>query len=74
MARDVSFLDSPGLLNSGKFEEMMQQAENQSKLAQRLGLPLTWHVADARIAQFLRKEFESRGWSNLTVHHTSLAR
>ncbi|WP_235216770.1 hypothetical protein [Archangium violaceum] len=44
--------------------------ENQSKLAQQLGLPLTWHVADARIAQFLRKEFESRGWKNISVRHT----
>ncbi|WNG52978.1 hypothetical protein F0U60_46835 [Archangium minus] len=55
---------------SGKFNEMMQQAENQSKMAQQLGMPLTWHVADAKVADFLRKEFARNGWKNTTVIHT----
>ncbi|WP_245591761.1 Tox-REase-5 domain-containing protein [Cystobacter fuscus] len=56
--------------NSGKFDEMMNQAERQKRRAQQKGLPLTWHVADANVAQFLRKEFEKRGWNNTTVRHT----
>jgi hypothetical protein len=60
--------------NSGKFNEMMEQAKNQSKMAQRLGLPVTWHVADAEVAEFLREEFEGSGWNNITVRHTPPAR
>ncbi len=56
--------------NSGKFDEMMEQARKQSKMAQQVGLPLTWHVADANVAKFLRREFERRGWNNTTVIHT----
>ena len=59
--------------NSGKFDEMMNQAERQSKLAQRLGLPVTWHVADEKVSEFLRKEFKRRGLNNTTVHHTRAA-
>jgi hypothetical protein len=61
-------------VNSGKFEQMMRQAEEQSKLAQRVGLPLTWHVADAKVVEFLREEFKNRGLSNTTVRHTRPAR
>ncbi|WP_309895999.1 Tox-REase-5 domain-containing protein [Archangium sp.] len=57
-------------VNSGKFDEMMNQAENQAKKAQLLGLPVTWHVADAQIAKHLRKIFKNRGWNNITVRHT----
>jgi len=60
--------------NSGKFKEMMEQARKQSKAAQQLGLPLTWHVADAKVAEFLRKEFEVMGWNNIDVRHTPPAR
>ncbi|KFA88597.1 Tox-REase-5 domain-containing protein, partial [Archangium violaceum] len=60
--------------NSGKFDQMMEQAERQSKLAQQLGLPVVWHVADAKVAEFLRQEFTRRKWNNTTVHHTPLAR
>jgi hypothetical protein len=55
-------------MNSGKFNEMMRQANRQSKMAQHLGLPLTWHVADAKVAEFLREEFKSRGWDNIVRH------
>jgi hypothetical protein len=60
--------------NSGKFDEMMRQAEGQSKMAERVGLPLTWHVADANVTKFLREIFENRGWNNITVIHTRPAR
>ena len=60
--------------NSGKFDQMLEQARNQSQLAQHLGLPLTWHVADAAVAKFLHEIFEDRGWSNITVRHTRPAR
>ncbi|WNG22518.1 hypothetical protein F0U63_45580 [Cystobacter fuscus] len=56
--------------SSGKFDEMMSQAERQKRRAQHKGLPLIWHVADAKVAQFLSKEFEKRGWNNTTVRHT----
>ncbi|WPB75572.1 Tox-REase-5 domain-containing protein [Archangium violaceum] len=55
---------------SGGFTQMMEQAENQSKMAQRLGRPLSWHVADAKVAEYLRELFKGRGWKNITVHHT----
>ncbi|WP_375770901.1 restriction endonuclease fold toxin 5 domain-containing protein [Archangium gephyra] len=55
---------------SGGFKQLMEQAERQSKAAQRLGLPVSWHVADANVAKFLRKIFETEGWDNITVHYT----
>ncbi|WP_075207641.1 Tox-REase-5 domain-containing protein, partial [Archangium violaceum] len=60
--------------NSGKFDEMMEQARKQSEAALQLGLPLAWHVADAKVAEFLRKEFTRKKWNNTTVHHTPAAR
>ena len=56
--------------NSGKFDEMMRQAADQSKMAQHVGLPVTWHVADSKVAKFLRKIFEDEGWNNITVRYT----
>ncbi|WNG62545.1 hypothetical protein F0U59_08875 [Archangium gephyra] len=55
---------------SGGFTQLMEQAENQSKMAQRLGRPLSWHVADAKVAEYLRELFKGRGWNNINVHHT----
>lgn len=55
---------------SGGFKELMNQAGNQSKMAQRLGMPVSWHVADAKVAEFLRELFKDEGWTNITVHHT----
>ncbi|MFY0581731.1 Tox-REase-5 domain-containing protein [Cystobacter fuscus] len=60
--------------SSGKFDEMMNQAEKQSKRAQREGLPLIWHVADAKVAEFLREMFRLEGWKNITVHYKQAAR
>ena len=59
---------------SGGFKEMMTQAERQSKMAERFGLPVTWHVADAQVAKFLREIFVDRGWNNITVLHTRPAK
>ncbi|WNG63103.1 hypothetical protein F0U59_45510 [Archangium gephyra] len=59
---------------SGKFDEMMEQARKQSEAALQLGLPLAWHVADAKVAEFLRQEFTRKKWNNTTVHHTPAAR
>ncbi|HZI06811.1 MAG TPA: Tox-REase-5 domain-containing protein, partial [Archangium sp.] len=56
--------------NSGKFDEMLEQARKQSQAARQLGLPVSWHVADANVAQFLRELFEENNWKNITVHHT----
>jgi hypothetical protein len=60
--------------NSGKFNEMLEQAEKQSRLARQLGLPVTWHVADARVAEFLREIFKDEGWDNISVRYTRPAR
>ncbi|WP_233165933.1 Tox-REase-5 domain-containing protein [Archangium sp. Cb G35] len=70
-----SFFEADGLpkswfRKSGKFEQLMAQARNQSKMAQGLGMPVSWHVADAKVAEFLRKLFEKEGWNNITVHYT----
>ncbi|MFL5355534.1 Tox-REase-5 domain-containing protein [Archangium sp.] len=56
--------------NSGKFDQMMEQARKQSQAAKQLGLPVVWHVADAEVAQFLRKEFKRRNLNNTFVHPT----
>ena len=60
--------------NSGKFDEMVEQASNQSKTADRVGLPLIWHVADAQVVKFLRAIFEDRNLRNIDVRHTQPAR
>jgi hypothetical protein len=60
-------------VKSGKFNQLMTQAGRQSRIAERLGLQVTWHVADAKIVEFLRKEFKRAGWNNITVHHTAPA-
>jgi hypothetical protein len=49
---------------------MLEQARKQSQAARQLGLPVSWHVADANVAQFLRELFEENNWKNITVHHT----
>jgi hypothetical protein len=61
-------------VGSGKFDELMTQARNQSEMAKQVKLPLTWYVADAKVAEFLREIFEDKGWSNITVQHTRPAR
>ncbi|OJT23793.1 hypothetical protein BO221_17630 [Archangium sp. Cb G35] len=60
----------PWYMRSGGFDELMVQAEKQSKLAERLKLPLIWHVADAEVVKILGRLFEKEGWSNIDVRHT----
>ncbi|HEY0094003.1 MAG TPA: Tox-REase-5 domain-containing protein, partial [Archangium sp.] len=60
----------PWFKASGGFTQLMEQAERQSKMAQQLGLPVSWHVADANVAKFLRQIFKKEKWNNITVHHT----
>jgi len=57
-------------VNSGKFDQMMDQAGKQAEMARLSGLPVTWHVADAQVAKHLREIFKDRGWKNITVRHT----
>jgi restriction endonuclease fold toxin 5 of polymorphic toxin system len=63
-------MPKPWFVNSGKFDEMMEQARRQSQMAQRLGMPVSWHVADAKVAEYLRKVFKENNWTNITVRHT----
>ncbi|WNG62488.1 hypothetical protein F0U59_05890 [Archangium gephyra] len=70
-----SFFEADGLPKSwfeasGGFKELMEQARKQSEAARQLGLPVSWHVADANVAAYLRKLFKKEGWKNITVHHT----
>ena len=51
------------------FTGLMEQAGRQSKLAERLKLPLVWHVAEAEFAAFLREAFGKEGWKNIDVRH-----
>jgi hypothetical protein len=55
---------------SGGFKEMMTQAKRQSQAARDLGYPVAWHVADSKVAEFLRKYFERNDLKNITVHYT----
>jgi Restriction endonuclease fold toxin 5 len=57
-------------VRSGKFKEMMRQAGRQSKAARDLGYPVAWHVADAKVAEFLREYFKDNDLDNITVHYT----
>jgi hypothetical protein len=57
-------------VNSGKFDQMLDQAGKQAEKARLLGMPVTWHVADAQVAKHLRDIFENEGWDNITVRHT----
>ena len=59
---------------SEKFREMVEQARRQSQAAERLKLPLIWHVADAEVAKFLAQTFKERDWRNITVRHTPPSR
>jgi hypothetical protein len=61
-------------VRSGKFDELMKQARDQSRTARQVGLPLTWYVADVEVANFLREIFKDRGWKNITVRHLQPAR
>jgi hypothetical protein len=63
-----SFFDATGepqywYRKSGRFDELMAQAENQSGIARKLGIPLRWHVAEREVAEFLRKLFLKDGFT-----------
>jgi restriction endonuclease fold toxin 5 of polymorphic toxin system len=60
----------PWFLTSKGYKGLRDQARRQSQLAQALKLPLSWHVAEAEFASFLRDLFKKEGWTNITVHHT----
>jgi hypothetical protein len=63
-------IPQPWYVLSGGYKELLTQAGRQSKLAERLKLPLIWHVADAEVVQVLRAIFEGEGWDNIDVRHT----
>jgi restriction endonuclease fold toxin 5 of polymorphic toxin system len=52
------------------YKGLMEQARKQSKLAEDLGVPVVWHVAEEEFANFLRTFFEEKGWDNIKVVHT----
>jgi hypothetical protein len=61
----------PWYQQSGKFQELIDQALSQSRVAGRLGLPLHWHVADAEVATFLSRIFGGRTeLQSIVVIHT----
>ncbi|WP_434385059.1 Tox-REase-5 domain-containing protein [Melittangium boletus] len=49
---------------------VLNQAEAQWKVSQRLGIPLVWHVAEVEFANFLRATFKQRKWNEIDVRHT----
>ncbi len=70
-----SFFDKAGrpmpwYRSSGKFDELMTQARNQSKMAERVRLKVRWHVAEEDVAEFLRRLFQGPGFSHVEVVHT----
>jgi hypothetical protein len=64
----------PWYRRSEGYQELMDQAAKQSKIAERLKLPLIWHVAEEEVANALRVIFKREGWTNIDVRHTSPAR
>ena len=55
---------------SGKFQELTEQAERQSRMARRVGFPVRWYVAEKEVAQFLAQYCENAGLHNIEVRHT----
>lgn len=53
---------------SGKFEQLLDQARNQSRASR--GLPVQWHVAEAEVAKFLQSHFSSNRIVGIQVIHT----
>ncbi|WP_434387748.1 Tox-REase-5 domain-containing protein [Melittangium boletus] len=56
--------------NSGKFDQMMEQAKRQRDVSIQSGIPMIWHVADAKVAEFLRRLFQKYDWRSIDVRHT----
>ena len=56
-------------VRSGKFHELINQAESQSRVALRVGLPLVWYVADENIAEFLARIFKGSPRIRATVRY-----
>jgi len=52
------------------YQELVDQAEKQSRLGETLKVPVVWHVAEVEFANFLRELFKDRGWTNIEVRHT----
>ncbi|WP_375765539.1 restriction endonuclease fold toxin 5 domain-containing protein [Archangium gephyra] len=67
---EVDGTPKPWFEASGGFTQLMEQAERQSKAAKDLGIPVSWHVADASVAKFLRDLFKENNWTNITVQYT----
>jgi hypothetical protein len=77
--RYIKFFNKDGtpkywFVASGGFNGLVEQAARQWKIAERLKLPLIWHVADAEVAKFLRAIFKEGELPNIDVRHTPPAR
>ena len=60
----------PWFENGKGYKGLLAQARQQSDAARVLNLPVVWHVAELRFAEFLRALFEENGWVNISVRHT----
>ncbi|WNG14993.1 hypothetical protein F0U63_10260 [Cystobacter fuscus] len=60
----------PWFLAGEGFEDLMEQARTQARLARDLKLPLVWHVAEAEFASFLREIFKKNRLGDIDVRYT----
>ncbi|MET0402911.1 MAG: Tox-REase-5 domain-containing protein, partial [Cystobacter sp.] len=60
----------PWFENGDGFKGLLEQAGKQSLLADRLNLPLVWHVAEVEFANALRRVFRQNGLDRIDVRCT----
>jgi hypothetical protein len=54
--------------NSGKFQELIDQAKNQSRAAR--GIPVQWHIAERELVEILRRHFDKESIPGIELHYT----
>ncbi|WP_240356859.1 MULTISPECIES: Tox-REase-5 domain-containing protein [Myxococcus] len=56
--------------NSGKAQDLIDQAERQRDIVRGMGNRIEWHVAEEHAANAIRKLLEGNGYKDITVVHT----
>ncbi|NMO23481.1 hypothetical protein HG543_52800 [Pyxidicoccus fallax] len=69
---DADGIPLPWFARGEGFKGLMEQARRQSQLAERLGLPLEWHVAEAHTTLAFEQLFKQAGLKNIQVVHVPL--
>ncbi|WP_224368589.1 Tox-REase-5 domain-containing protein [Hyalangium versicolor] len=65
---DKSGQPKPWYKNSGKFQELIDQARNQSRAAR--GMPVQWHIAEREMVDILHRYFSLEGIEGIDLIYT----